>query len=199
MQAEELGFKRDELARAEKLFEMIAQRLLQLQTERSAPSRVKLMQVAEPPQAPVESFPYKRILGVYYLPEQHLATWRRLAGGVEQCQEGNVISTIRAAMDEGTARAVRDALSKLVQEEATKLVEDVSRGTLMAGLIVAAAEERPVPKAILVVSDGYTGWPAKPVGPHVMACLTRASTAGSGSFAVGAGSAGQLRSTLPPN
>jgi predicted metal-dependent peptidase len=50
-------------------------------------------------------------------------------------------------------------------------------GTDMAGLIVAAAEERPAPKAILVVSDGYTGWPAKPVGPHVMACLTRASTA----------------------
>ncbi len=50
-------------------------------------------------------------------------------------------------------------------------------GTDMAGLIVAAAEERPVPKAILVVTDGYTGWPAKPVVPHVMACLTRVSTA----------------------
>jgi len=50
-------------------------------------------------------------------------------------------------------------------------------GTDMAGLIVAAAEERPAPKAILVVTDGYTGWPDKPVGPHVMACLTRASTA----------------------
>ena len=27
------------------------------------------------------------------------------------------------------------------------------------------------------LTDGYTGWPDKPVGPHVMACLTRASTA----------------------
>ena len=50
-------------------------------------------------------------------------------------------------------------------------------GTDMNVLIQAAAEERPAPKAILVVTDGYTGWPDKPVGPHVMACLTRASTA----------------------
>ena len=46
-------------------------------------------------------------------------------------------------------------------------------GTEMDRLIVAAAEERPAPKAILVVTDGYTGWPKKPVAPHVMACLTR--------------------------
>ena len=50
-------------------------------------------------------------------------------------------------------------------------------GTDMAGLIVAAAEERPAPKAILVVTDGYTGWPQEPVGPRVMACLTQARTA----------------------
>ena len=50
-------------------------------------------------------------------------------------------------------------------------------GTDMAGLIVAAAAERPAPKAILVVTDGYTGWPDKPLAPHLMACLTRASTA----------------------
>ena len=39
-------------------------------------------------------------------------------------------------------------------------------GTDMAALIVAAAEERPAPKAILVVTDGYTGWP-KGRGPRV--------------------------------
>ena len=47
----------------------------------------------------------------------------------------------------------------------------------MGALIVAACEERPAPKAILVVTDGYTGWPKKPVGPRVVACLTQASTA----------------------
>ena len=46
-------------------------------------------------------------------------------------------------------------------------------GTEMDRLIVVAAEERPAPKAILVVTDGETAWPRKPVAPHVMACLTR--------------------------
>ncbi len=50
-------------------------------------------------------------------------------------------------------------------------------GTDMAALIVAAAEERPAPKAILVVTDGYTDWPCEPVGPRVVACLTQARTA----------------------
>jgi hypothetical protein len=52
-------------------------------------------------------------------------------------------------------------------------------GTDMAALIAAAAEERPAPKAILVATDGYTGWPPEPVGPRVVACLTQAGTADS--------------------
>ena len=57
-------------------------------------------------------------------------------------------------------------------------------GTDMAALVVAAAEERPAPKAILVVTDGYTGWPRKSVGPRGFGlpdasphCRTRAETA----------------------
>ena len=49
----------------------------------------------------------------------------------------------------------------------------------MAAMIVAACEERPSPKAILVVADGYTGWLPKPVGPRVVACLTQVGTADS--------------------
>ena len=52
-------------------------------------------------------------------------------------------------------------------------------GTDMAAMIVAACEERPAPKAILVVTDGYTGWPSEPVAPRVVACLTRAIQAAS--------------------
>ena len=52
-------------------------------------------------------------------------------------------------------------------------------GTDMAAMIGAACEERPAPKAILVVTDGYTGWPDESVGPRVVACLTRASQADS--------------------
>ena len=52
-------------------------------------------------------------------------------------------------------------------------------GTDMAAMIVAAAEERPAPKAIPVVTDGFTGWPPEPVGPRVVACLKNAGTADS--------------------
>ena len=47
----------------------------------------------------------------------------------------------------------------------------------MSAMIVAACEERPAPKAILVVTDGYTGWPRKPVAPRVVACLTQSGAA----------------------
>jgi hypothetical protein len=47
----------------------------------------------------------------------------------------------------------------------------------MAAPIVAACEKRPTSAAILVVADGYTGRPPKPVGPQGAACLTQAGTA----------------------
>ena len=70
----------------------------------------------------------------------------------------------------------------------------------MAALIVAASEERPAPKAILVVTDGYTGWPPKPVGPRVVACLMQAGTADSVPKWIDSRSAepGGLNSTPPP-
>ncbi|MGD0382253.1 MAG: VWA-like domain-containing protein [Thermoguttaceae bacterium] len=52
-------------------------------------------------------------------------------------------------------------------------------GTDMSAMIVAACEERPAPKAILVITDGYTGWPRKPVSPRVVVCLTRPNAASS--------------------
>ena len=55
----------------------------------------------------------------------------------------------------------------------------IARLAHMAAMIMAACEERPASKAILVVTDGYTGWPRQPVGPRVVACLTQAGTADS--------------------
>jgi capsular exopolysaccharide synthesis family protein len=82
----ELGFKRDELVRAEKVFELIAQRALQLQTERGAPARVTLMQPAEPPGNPVELFPFRNIalavLACFCLPFGLAVGWERLVGRV---------------------------------------------------------------------------------------------------------------------
>jgi len=68
--------------------------------------------------------------GIHYVPEHWLKAWKELASAVESCQEGNEITTVRAAMDEGTARAIRDALTREVQEQAARLLDDVSKGTL---------------------------------------------------------------------
>jgi hypothetical protein len=68
--------------------------------------------------------------GVFYIPEYHLKRWKELAELVEGCQEGNKITTARVAMDEGTARTIRDTLTREVHEQAAKLLDDVSKGTL---------------------------------------------------------------------
>jgi polysaccharide biosynthesis transport protein len=82
----ELGFKLDELTRAEKVFELIAQRALQLQTERGAPARVTLMQPAEPPGAPVEWFPFRNmamvVMACLCLPFGLAIFWERVLGRV---------------------------------------------------------------------------------------------------------------------
>jgi hypothetical protein len=76
----DLEFNRDELARAKKVFEQLAQRTLQLQTEQRAPSRVTLMQYAAKPNAPVETYPSKTlavvVLAGFCLPFLALGVWR---------------------------------------------------------------------------------------------------------------------------
>jgi hypothetical protein len=79
--------------------------------------------------------------GVYYIPEHHLKRWKELAERVEGCQEGNKITTARVAMDEGTARTIRDTLTQEVQEKAAKLLDDVSKGTLNDTQLQSRAKE----------------------------------------------------------
>jgi polysaccharide biosynthesis transport protein len=92
----ELSFKRDELARAEKVFELIAQRALQLQTERGAPARVTLMQAAETPSI-ADPFPYSKmglaLLAALCLPSGFAVFWERLAGRVSDSQSFEQQST----------------------------------------------------------------------------------------------------------
>ncbi len=80
--------------------------------------------------------------GVYYIPEHHLKRWKELAELVEGCQEGNKITTARVAMDEGTARTIRDTLTQEVQEKAAKLLDDVSKGTLNDTQLQSRARRR---------------------------------------------------------
>ena len=48
-------------------------------------------------------------------------------------------------------------------------------GTDMGGLIEQAAASRPTPSAIIVVTDGYTGWPSRKTRMPVIVCLTQSS------------------------
>lgn len=61
-QSLDLEFARAELAREEKVFELIAQRALALQTETRAPARVTLLKSAEVPKVPLERYPLKKLL-----------------------------------------------------------------------------------------------------------------------------------------
>jgi succinoglycan biosynthesis transport protein ExoP len=87
----ELEFKRDELARAEKVFDLIAQRALQLKTEQRAPERVTLLRRAETPVMPVEMFPVKAVtvvsLAGLLLPFGIAVLWERLARRVSDSQQ----------------------------------------------------------------------------------------------------------------
>jgi capsular exopolysaccharide synthesis family protein len=58
----ELEFAKGELAREERVFELIAARKLALQTEQRAPARVTLMQSAKVPSTSLEPIPYKLLL-----------------------------------------------------------------------------------------------------------------------------------------
>ncbi len=79
--------------------------------------------------------------GVYYVPEHWLEQWKEVGDAIEACQKGNRVTTVRTVMDAGTARAIRDALTKEVQEKAGQLLDDVSKGTLNDGQLHARAEQ----------------------------------------------------------
>jgi capsular exopolysaccharide synthesis family protein len=57
-----LKFKQDELARAEKVFDLISDRALRLQTEQGAPPRVSRLNKAEAPASPMEKLPLPKML-----------------------------------------------------------------------------------------------------------------------------------------
>jgi predicted metal-dependent peptidase len=50
-------------------------------------------------------------------------------------------------------------------------------GTDMRAMILEAMERPKVPDVVLVVTDGWTPWPASPVRARVIACLTRKDAA----------------------
>ena len=75
----ELEFTRDELAREEKVFEIIAERSMVLATEMRAPGRITLLRRAEPPRYPIEKMPLRNlalaIFASFFLPFGIASLW----------------------------------------------------------------------------------------------------------------------------
>jgi capsular exopolysaccharide synthesis family protein len=86
----ELQFAQADLSRAEQVFELIAQRVVQLRTEQRAPARVVLLQQAAVPTAPA-TMPYVRIalalLGSLFLPFGLAVLRERLVRRVTDAQQ----------------------------------------------------------------------------------------------------------------
>jgi hypothetical protein len=58
----QLRFKQGELERAEKVYDLISQRIVELSTETGAPQRITVIQRALVPTAPIEALPYCGLL-----------------------------------------------------------------------------------------------------------------------------------------
>ncbi len=79
----EAAAKQNELARAEKAFDLIADRVAKLRTEQHAPGRVSLLERAEVPPQPVERLPLKQLVLVslagLFAPGLLVVGWEHLA------------------------------------------------------------------------------------------------------------------------
>lgn len=90
-QSLDLEFRRTELAREEKVFELIAARTLRLRTETRAPARVSLLRAATPPKTPANGPPLKQIslaaMAAFCLPFGLAVVWERLVRRVDDSQQ----------------------------------------------------------------------------------------------------------------
>jgi len=82
----DLEFEKAELARAEKVYSLITERLEQLETEAHAPAQVSLSQKAGVPPAPIEVHPLKKMvlagLAMFCVPFVLAVLWERIVGRV---------------------------------------------------------------------------------------------------------------------
>ncbi|HVX15447.1 MAG TPA: polysaccharide biosynthesis tyrosine autokinase [Pirellulales bacterium] len=87
----DLDFARAELERAQDVFHRISDRIVQLQTEMSAPSRATPLKRAEPPTKPLELVPFKRLglacLTAFLIPFGLAISWERWTRRIHDAQQ----------------------------------------------------------------------------------------------------------------
>lgn len=68
--------------------------------------------------------------GVYWIPTESIKAWQELAEAIEECGRANQIYVVHTIMDEGTVRAVRDALVTEITGAAAGISEAIQEGKL---------------------------------------------------------------------
>lgn len=157
----ELEFAKAELAREEKVFEMIAARKLALQTESKAPARVEVVAEVTASQAPIESAPWKKLFmactlamaapfGVAVLREISL----RRVTDAEQLFEDTSLRILGeiAAFPARRLAANPRQLPKKLRKEMYAFVESID--ALRMSLMFAAPEEQ---QRVVAITSAVSG------------------------------------------
>lgn len=70
--------------------------------------------------------------GIYWLPDSQVSEWRGIGKEIQAaCAKGaTTLYTLTVLKDEDAVRAVRDAITAEIEEQATAIMDDVMKGTL---------------------------------------------------------------------
>ncbi len=160
-QSLDLEFRRTELAREEKVFEMIAARTLKLRTETRAPARVTLLRAATPPKSPSNALNYKKIsmlaMGVFCVPFGLAVLWERIIRRVDDPQQLwqadlTVVGEIARLPVNATGGRTSAAKSKQAARDVSLFEESIDSLRTCLVLSEPQADSR-----ILVISSAVSG------------------------------------------
>jgi Mrp family chromosome partitioning ATPase/uncharacterized protein involved in exopolysaccharide biosynthesis len=133
--------KRTELARAQKAFDQIADRVSKLRTEQRAPGRVSLLQRAQVPLDPVEARPMKQLALVsmagLFLPALLVVGWERVARRINapECLERRSSLPVLAEVPRLPQRTAGGALTRHSQQQLRMWEESID--ALATSLLLA--------------------------------------------------------------
>ncbi|HUY91124.1 MAG TPA: polysaccharide biosynthesis tyrosine autokinase [Pirellulales bacterium] len=124
----QLEFARADLLRSEEVLDRISDRIMALRTERKAPERAEILQLAAPPAAPLEALPYKKLgmaaLGAFCIPFGLAFLWerwvRRISDAGQVSMEANlpVLAEI-SALPTRSSMASRLTANRFARDRAT--------------------------------------------------------------------------------
>lgn len=99
----------------------------------------------------------RRTGGVYWLPADSMPRWRAAARALHRSSAGrSVIYTVKHRMDEGAARALKDAVTEEIGAEAERLYEEVTSCDLSPKALEARMERAREMAARVEAFEGHT-------------------------------------------